>query len=52
MWLNALKRILPRFRERYPRLPVRIIADLLYLSIGLIELCEKELNKILNARLT
>ena len=40
--LNASKRMLPRFREKYPRLPVRIIADSLYPSIGLIELCEKE----------
>lgn len=40
--LNASKRILPKFRESYPRLPVRIIADSLYPSIGLIELCEKE----------
>lgn len=40
--LNASKRMLPRFRQIYPRLPVRIIADSLYPSIGLIELCEKE----------
>lgn len=40
--LNASKRMLPRFREKYPRLPVRIIADSLYPSIGLIKLCEKE----------
>ena len=40
--LNASKRMLPRFRQTYPRLPVRIIADSLYPSIGLIELCEKE----------
>ena len=40
--LNASKRMLPRFRKIYPRLPVRIIADSLYPSIGLIELCEKE----------
>lgn len=40
--LNASKRMLPRFREKYPRLPVRIIADSLYPSIGLIELCEEE----------
>lgn len=40
--LNASKRMIPKFREIYPRLPVRIIADSLYPSIGLIELCEKE----------
>ena len=40
--LNASKRMLPRFRRTYPRLPVRIIGDSLYPSIGLIELCEKE----------
>ena len=40
--LNASKRMLPRFRKIYPRLPVRIIADSLYPSIGLIELCEEE----------
>ena len=36
--LNASKRMIPRFRKIYPRLPVRIIADSLYPSIGLIEL--------------
>ena len=40
--LNASKRMLPRFRKKYPRLPVRIIGDSLYPSIGLIELCEEE----------
>lgn len=40
--LNASKRMLPRFRKIYPRLPVRIIGDSLYPSINLIELCEKE----------
>lgn len=40
--LNAAKRMIPRFRKMYPRLPVRIIGDSLYPSIGLIELCEKE----------
>lgn len=39
--LNASKRLLPKFREMYPRLPVRIIADSLYPSIGLLELCEE-----------
>ena len=40
--LNAAKRMIPRFRKMYPRLPVRIIGDSLYPSIGLIKLCEKE----------
>lgn len=40
--LNASKRLLPRFKRKYPRLPVRIIADSLYPSISLIELCEEE----------
>lgn len=40
--LNASKRLIPNFRKKYPRLPVRIIADSLYPSIYLIELCEKE----------
>ena len=40
--LNAAKRLIPRFRRMYPRLPVRIIADSLYPSMKLIELCEKE----------
>ena len=40
--LNASKRMLSRFRKTYPRLLVKIIADSLYPSIGLIELCEKE----------
>ena len=40
--LNASKRLLPKFRKSYPRLPIRIIVDSLYPSIGLIELCEKE----------
>ena len=40
--LNVSKRLLPKFKESYPRLPIRIIADSLYPSIGLIELCEKE----------
>ena len=45
--LNASKRIIQNFRKKYPRLPVRIIADSLYPSIGLIELCEtKELEYI------
>lgn len=39
--LNASKRLLPKFRKRYPRLPVRIIADSLYPSIELIKLCEE-----------
>lgn len=40
--INASKRMIPRFRKTYPRLPVRIIADSLYPSISLIELCERE----------
>lgn len=40
--LNASKRIIKKFREKYPRLPVRIIADSLYPSEGLIRLCEEE----------
>ena len=32
---NASKRLLPEFRKRYPRLPVRIIADSLYPSLEL-----------------
>ena len=40
--LNASKRLIPYFREAYPRLPVRVIADSLYPSIGFIELCEEE----------
>lgn len=40
--LNASRRLIPKFRESYPRLPVRKIADSLYPSISLIELCEKE----------
>lgn len=40
--LNASRRLIPKFRETYPRLPVRLIADSLYPSISLIELCEKE----------
>ena len=40
--LNASKRLIANFREKYPRLPVRIIADSLYPSISLINLCEEE----------
>ena len=40
--LNASKRLIPKFRKEYPRMPVRIIADSLYPSIGLIEICEEE----------
>ena len=35
--LNASKRLVPKFRKSYPRLPIRIIADSLYSSIGLIK---------------
>lgn len=40
--LNASRRLIPKFRKSYPRLPVRIIADSLYPSVSFIELCEKE----------
>lgn len=40
--LNASKRLITNFRNRYPRLPVRIIADSLYPSRSLINICEKE----------
>lgn len=40
--LNASRRLIPKFRKSYPRLPVRILADSLYPSMSLIELCEKE----------
>lgn len=40
--LNASKRLIPSSRKRYPRLPIRIIADSLYPSIRLIGLCEEE----------
>lgn len=40
--LNASKRLIPNFRKKYPKLPVRIIADSLYPSISLINLCEEE----------
>ena len=36
--LNASRRLIPKFRESYPRLPVRIIADSLYPSISLISI--------------
>lgn len=39
--LNATKRLLPKFREKYPRLPVRIIADSLYPSKELMKMCEE-----------
>lgn len=38
--LNATKRLLPRFRKEYPRLPIRIIADSLYPSEELIKQSE------------
>lgn len=38
--LNAAKRLLPKMKNKYPRLPIRIIADSLYPSIGLIKMCE------------
>lgn len=39
--LNATKRILNKFRGRYPRLPVRIIADSLYPTQELLKMCEE-----------
>ena len=39
--INASKRLLERFRKEYPRLPVRIIADSLYPSKELIEICDR-----------
>lgn len=39
--LNASKRILPNLKKKYPRLPVRVIADSLYPSESLIKICEK-----------
>ena len=38
--INAAKRLLPRFRKEYPRLPIRIIADSLYPSEELIRQSE------------
>lgn len=40
--MNASKRLLKKFKERYPRLPIRIIADSLYPSERLIKLCEEK----------
>ena len=40
--LNAAKRLLPAFRKRYSKLPVRIIADSLYPSVELMKMCEEE----------
>ena len=39
--INAAKRLLPKFRKEYPKLPIRIIADSLYPSEELIKLSEK-----------
>ncbi len=39
--LNASKRLLPEVRKYYPRLPIRVIADSLYPSKELIEICEE-----------
>ena len=39
--LNASKRLLPNFKKKYPRLPIRIIADSLYPSESLIKMCEE-----------
>ena len=46
--LNAAKRLLENLREKYPRMPFRIITDSLYPSESLIKLCEdKELEYIM-----
>ena len=42
VWRYKILRLIPKFRESYPRLPVRIIAGSLYPSKKLIELCEEE----------
>ena len=39
--INATKRLLPKFRKKYSRLPVRIIADSLYPSIEIMKMCEE-----------
>ena len=39
--LNASKRLIKNFKEMYPRLKIRIIADSLYPSAPLIALCEE-----------
>lgn len=39
--INASKRLIDKIKNRYPRLPIRIIADSLYPSKQLIEKCEK-----------
>lgn len=39
--LNASKRLLPKVREKYPKLPIRIIADSLYPSIEIMKICEE-----------
>lgn len=40
--LNASKRLLEKFRDRYPRLPVRIIADSLYPCYELMSMFEEK----------
>ena len=39
--LNATKRLLPKFKEKYPRLPVRIIGDSLYPCIEIMKMLEE-----------
>ena len=39
--INASKRLIKKFRKTYPRLPARIIADSLYPSIDLIDMCKE-----------
>ena len=40
--INATKRLLRKFRKKYPRLPVRIIADSLYPSKKLMKMSEEQ----------
>lgn len=39
--INATKRLLPKFRKKYSRLPVRVIADSLYPSKEIMKMCEE-----------
>ena len=46
--INAAKRLIKNLREKYPKMPFRIIADSLYPSEGLMSLCEeKEIEYIM-----
>ena len=42
--LNAAKRLLPRIKKEYPKLPVILQADALYEAEPIMELCRKELK--------